>query len=302
MNGATENVGGVAVTVHRIHTEDQVELAVTRLDGAAAGAPVVVLVHGLFCHRSFWLSKKGGGLGPYLAERGYDVWIPELRGHGRSPKDRRFRGWTAEDQLQFDVPAVQRLVGATTGRNAHWVGHSWGGQAIMGSLGGGWLDRGSIASLVTLGANVTAGDDWMKKRLPAAAAKLVLAVTGKVPAPLLGLGPEVASRGYVMDFFRWKGRNGAWLTRDGRDYWQGVRAIDRPLLAFAAPDDKNDPAWGCEKLFDAVGSDDKRFVLLSKQNGFATEYKHVEMIISKEAQAEVWPMIDAWMKAHPTGQ
>jgi pimeloyl-ACP methyl ester carboxylesterase len=86
-----DQIGPLAARVYRITTDDDVEIAVTRLgseDDGRTGEPVI-LVHGTFCQRNFWVSDKGFGLGPYLRERGYDVWIPELRGHGLSPRDRR---------------------------------------------------------------------------------------------------------------------------------------------------------------------------------------------------------------------
>lgn len=116
-----DEIGPPAARVYRLSTKDGVELAVTRLwseEGASRGDPVV-LVHGTFCQRSFWVSDKGVGLGPYLCERGYDVWIPEMRGHGRSPRDRRYRNWSAEDQMRFDLPAVQQLVAQEGEGRAH---------------------------------------------------------------------------------------------------------------------------------------------------------------------------------------
>lgn len=59
-----DTIGPVSAAVHRTRTDDGVELAVTRLDPAAGGATgePVVLVHGTFCQRSFWVSRKGIGL------------------------------------------------------------------------------------------------------------------------------------------------------------------------------------------------------------------------------------------------
>ena len=302
MDTATEHIGPVPATVHRIKTDDDVELAVTRLTPAAAArtsdAEPVVLVHGTFCQRSFWVSSKGIGLAPYLLERGFDVWIPEIRGHGRSPRDRRFRSWSAEDQMRWDLPATQALVAAETGASAHWVGHSWGGVSILGAMAGGWLDAGTIRSAVVLGANITAGDLWLKKTLPRAAARVLLALLGGVPARLFGLGPEPESEAYMLDFFNWKGKEARWETTGGRDYWAGIRRIEVPLLAFAAANDKSDPAPGCRELFDAVGSEDKAFVLLGTDAGFSRDYEHVEMIVSKVAADEVWPRIASWLENH----
>lgn len=299
-----DRIGSVDAAVHRIRTADDVELAITRLSPAGDGSPgaPVVLVPGTFCQRSFWISRNGVGLGPFLRERGHDVWIMELRGHGLSPKDRRFRRWSAEDHLRHDLPAVQALVETETGRRAHWVGHSWGGTAIVGSMAGGWLDQDRVRSACVLGANITEGDEWMKRRLPRLGAWLLLTALGRVPARLFRLGPEDESRAYILEFYRWKGASPRWETRGGRSYWDGVRGIRAPLLTFAAAADTNDPWTGCKELFDATGSDDKSFVLLGEEQGFSHDYEHVEMIIGKAAQAEVWPRIADWLDARGSAQ
>ena len=299
-----DQIGPLAARVYRVTTEDQVEIAVTRLGSGrdsdqerGTGGPVI-LVHGTFCQRSFWVSDKGLGLGPYLVERGYDVWIPEVRGHGRSLRDGRFRNWSAEDQMRFDLPAVQGLVATQTGRAAHWVGHSWGGVALLGSIGAGWLTSDAMRSAVVLGANITEGDAWLKQRLARAAAWTLLSLLGRVPAGLFRLGPEPESRAYMLDFFRWKGPRAQWRTADGRDYWDGIRRATVPLLDFAAANDTMDPVSGCRFLFDAVGSEDKEWVLLGTEEGFSKDYGHVEMIISTEASLEVWPRIADWLDVH----
>lgn len=294
-----DRIGPVDARVYRTRTDDDVEIAVTRL-GVGAPTPTeppVVLLHGTFCQRSFWVSNKGDGLGPFLRARGYDVWIPEVRGHGRSPRDARYRDWSAEDQILRDLPAVQRLVEHETGRRAHWVGHSWGGVAILGGLGVGSLDPTRIASTVVLGANITEGDEWLRRPLPRAAAWTLLTVLGRVPAGLMKLGPEPESRGYMLDFLRWKGPRSQWVTRDGEDYWQGIRRAEVPLLAFAAANDESDPVPGCRRMFDEYGGD-KEWVLLGVDQGFSKDYGHVEMIVSKAAADEVWPRIGDWLDAH----
>ena len=74
-----------------------------------AGIPVILL-HGTYSKRNFWISPKGVGLGAFLADRGFDVWIPELRGHGHSPKESNFSAITAEQQIRYDLPAIQHFV------------------------------------------------------------------------------------------------------------------------------------------------------------------------------------------------
>ena len=295
---AEPHIGPERVRVYQIRTADDVEIAVTRLGAGQPTGEPVVLVHGTFCARSFWISDKGIGLGPFLRKRGYDVWIPEMRGHGLSPRDGRFRSWTAEDQMRFDLPAVEQLVQSERGGRAHWVGHSWGGAAILGAVGGGWLDESRMQSAVVLGANMTEGDAWLKRPLPRAAAWFLLTLIGRVPARLFNLGPESESRGYMLDFFRWKGPQARWTTHDGRDYWDGIRRAATPLLTFAAANDEMDPVPGCRFMFDAYGGQEKQWVLLGADQGFSKDYGHIEMVVSKEASREVWPRIADWLDAH----
>ena len=102
----------------------------------------------------------------------------------------------------------------------------------------------------------------------------------------------------MLDFFRWKGTERKWLTREGRDYWEGIRSARTPLLTFAAANDRTDPVPGCRFMFDQYGGPEKEWVLLGVEQGFSKDYEHVEMILSKEASVEVWPRIADWLDAH----
>jgi pimeloyl-ACP methyl ester carboxylesterase len=200
--------------------------------------------------------------------------------------------------MRFDLPAVHRLIEAQCEGRAHWVGHSWGGVAIIGALGAGWLAEEAVQSAVVLGANITEGDEWLKRPLPRAAAWTLLTAIGRVPAGLFRLGPEPESRAYMLDFFRWKGPRTDWRTAEGKSYWDGIRRAKAPLLAFAAANDTSDPVPGCRFMFDTFGADDKQWVLLGVEEGFSKDYGHVEMIVSKPASQEVWPRIAEWLDAH----
>jgi len=35
---------------------------------------------------------------------------------------------------------------------------------------------------------------------------------------------------------------------------------------------------------------------LGRQQGFTEDFGHVEMLVSKAAQAEVWPLVAQWLK------
>lgn len=298
----TEAIGPFVAEIHRVRTADGVPLVVTRLPSGGPdphGTPVV-FVYGTYSRRNFWVSPRGIGLAPFLAAQGYDCWVPDLRGHGLSPRTDRFRRFTAEDHMRRDLPAIQALVRAQTGRREFVVGHSAGGLYTYGALAAGWLQP-DLRGLVVLGSQIAGGDRILKLPPVTWLLRLLVTVLGHFPAPRLGLGNEVEPPGELLEYIRWKGLGGRWETQDGRPYAEGLRNVTAPLLAFAAPNDRNDPPEGCRAIFEQTAASDREFVLLARAEGFSTDYDHVGMVVSKAAQAEVWPRIAAWLDARRGG-
>ena len=129
--------------------------------GPPKGGPPVVLGHGFTMNRWCWSLSERGSLPILLAEQGYDVFVAEYRGSGRSrtPDDATlyakrpggFDGWGFDDHVTLDLPAIIDGVRLITGQShVHWVGHSMGGMLgysyALASKGAG------LASLCTLGS------------------------------------------------------------------------------------------------------------------------------------------------------
>lgn len=137
-------------------TRDGWRLALYRYQpGRSAHATPVVLCHGMSSNR--WDMDGPGrlSLARYLRRQGYDVWVIELRGAGRSTRPTWFNGkqytWSFEDYVQHDAPAALRVVLRETGaRQVHWVGHSMGGMIAYALLMS--PIQAKIASAVTLGS------------------------------------------------------------------------------------------------------------------------------------------------------
>ena len=69
-----------------------------------------------------------------------------------------------------------------------------------------------------------------------------------------------------------------------------------PVLAVAGAADFQDPVWACRKLFDQLGGERKQFLRLGREQGFEA-FGHVDMLVSKAAQAQVWPLVERWLRA-----
>ncbi len=67
-------------------------------------------------------------------------------------------------------------------------------------------------------------------------------------------------------------------------------------MAVAAAGDHQDPTEECRRLFAQFGGESNRFIELSRQAGYSDDFGHVEMLVSKPAQAEVWPLVAQWLR------
>jgi pimeloyl-ACP methyl ester carboxylesterase len=132
------------------YTADGWRLGIRRYRPACPdpGKHPVVLCHGLGLNGTFW-TLTDDNLAKQLASRGYEVFIPDLRGSGASQRvgfigkvNAHLREtplleigearWTMDDQSFYDVPAILDYIEAATGDNqVNWVGHSLGGMLLF---------------------------------------------------------------------------------------------------------------------------------------------------------------------------
>ena len=300
---SAERRGDLSEDIYRIKAanspDPSVELAVTRLGLADApdssrGVPVVLL-HGSFSNRRFWYSAKGIGLGASLARAGFDVWIPEMRGHGLSPRNQAYKANRVADYAQFDLPVINAFVAEVSGQKPHWVGHSLGGTTLAAALGGGFLCDQAVASVAMFGSQVSR-THWPLKIPPVNwAGRLLLKRFDHLSGSRLKRGPEDEPIGVALEFMRWFGWRRRFGTRE-QNWWAGLGQVTVPVLAVAATGDQQDPPWACRLLWEQFAGQARQFVLLGREQGYSEDFGHVEMLVSKAAQAQVWPMVERWLR------
>lgn len=298
---SAERRGDLSEDVYRIKAanspDPSVELAVTRLGLAdqprARGVPVILL-HGSFSNRRFWFSPKGIGLGATLARAGFDVWIPEMRGHGLSPRNLAYRHNRVADYARFDLPVLGAFVHEKSGQKPHWLGHSLGGITLAAALGGNYLPDDHVASVALFGSQVSR--TWWPLKIPPVewSGRFLLKRFAHISGSRLKRGPEDEPIGLALEVLRWNGLFGGFRDRD-RDWWAGLAQVQVPLLAVAGAGDHQDPVWACRKLFDQFGSPERQFLVLGKAQGLSEDFGHVQMLVSRQAQAEVWPQVERWL-------
>lgn len=277
--------------------DSSVELALTRLGraGAQQRAVPLVLLHGGFANRRFWYTANGHGLGAWLARAGFDVWLAEMRGHGLSPRNRMYRYNRVADYARYDLPAIAAFLDEQCGRPVHWLGHSLGGLTLAAAIAGGHLPAGRVASLTLAGCQIRRLH-WALKVPPLNwGARLALWRKESVARSWLGRGPEEEPVAVVREAARWYGLFGR-FAGGGEDWSAGLAAVDVPVLALAGAGDRTAPAAACRQLLEHFGSTRREFVRVGKAEGFAGDYGHSELLQDRNAQREVWPLLEGWLR------
>jgi len=308
-----------------------VPLAILRKRSVAVAEPKasLLLIHGYGQNRYAW-HLPARSFGNYLADEGFDVFMIDLRGHGRSrhlgarpPKD-------LNDYVREDAPAAIREVQQISQRGPiYLIGHSLGGlisYAVTPAM------REAVAGIVTLGSpyHFTRGSRFLKlfgtammaleKQLPwAADVALPLQNVGEVmslargfvessifPLPVRGYAPKSMERRVLSQHMA--------LAMD-----RGSIAVMHNMFLRAAEGHATGHRLGTmygyaaafEKLRDIplliiAGSEDD----LAPPDSVRPAYElscssdktyrvfprgHIDIIIGRDAPLTIWPLILAWL-------
>ncbi len=317
--------GPASHETHYLSARDGVRLAVHRVrpPGAVAGPPVMLL-HGLGANSHGWLMPQRS-LAHWLAERGWDVFVPELRGAGESGA--AGGRWDLDDYLDADLPAILDAVRDASGQSeVSWVGHSMGG-LLLCCYAMRRPDHG-IARGVCVGSalDYTVGRSGFARLLPL---RPLLARLGRVPfgltahlvSPLLGrvrspleafnfhhanVEPEVI-RQIHAHAFGWipvslllslatTFEPGGLRSRDGKmRYLECATECRLPLLLLSGSADVQCPPEAVEETARRIGGN-ARVLHLGRAHGTQEEYGHFDLLVGRHAPEEVWPRIAAFLE------
>jgi pimeloyl-ACP methyl ester carboxylesterase len=315
----------------RVTTDDGVSLVIQRFAPALRPArAAVILQHGLGSN-GLVFTLPGVSLAEYLCALGYDCFVPDLRGAGKSSGGRGGHGLDA--YLEHDVPAILRTVLEHSDHaKMHWIGHSMGG-FLMWMYG---LEHPDVpvSRLVTVGSAIDYRPGRsvyraLRRALPLISFLPVLpfALMTRALAPWAGQGPILLPEG--MNFYRSN------VERDvcRRLMTSGFAAIPLPLFAalestfseqgfarargsitylsrigeFRIPTlvvgGSRDPQATPEAVLATfellTGVQDKRLLMCGVPHGHGDDYGHFDLFVGKRAQSEVWPHIADFLDACP---
>lgn len=110
---------------------------------------------------------------------------------------------------------------------------------------------------------------------------------------------EGVSFGEVIQFADWV-LNDRWTDVDQTiDYAAGALDLEVPILMIGGAEDRMTPAHHLKWGFKAMNTADKKFVIAGRDNGFAHDYAHVDLVLGDNARKEIFPLISDWLRKHP---
>ena len=307
---------------HVVPTDDG---AVVHLHRHAAEGPPVLIVHGISSNHNCWDLTASRSLATFLSDAGLDVWLLDLRGHGDSQRDVQGKaqrsGWSIDDYALHDLPAAMGRIQKVTGFDTlSYVGHSLGGMVggIFAAQGG---DK-KLSSFVAVGtpmdfedpdplmevglkAGSAVGTVWpvlpsqIGARLQARLPNSPLPIDAMLFTDLTGEAREQMYRRVVSHLSAGELKQ---LTAVGdlgtlhdaageKDHLAAFSNIQTPALIIAGRGDLFAPVDRVYATYEALGSQDKAFVVAGKATGFSADYGHLDLTLGDHVAEEIFPLI-----------
>jgi len=314
----------------RVQTEDGAEIVLTRYRGDQ-GKPVL-LCHGISSNHHFWDLAPDRSLARFLARQGYDVWNLDLRGHGDAERDaqgkRQRPDWTMDAYGLYDLPAAIQAIKDQTGKEkVDYVGHSMGGLVLAIYLSQTTEPSIGAAVVVASPLDFQVVDPLTRlllrarflvhpfRRLPTpAGARLLSGLQGIThlddllynPANVAPEFRKMALRRIVSPVTRGElrqltrvSRAGEFESADGAVVYRTMlEQVRLPMLFIAGRLDRIAPPHRVRGYYEAVGSDEKRFIVAGRTRGMGEDYGHLDFGIGDHAEEDIFPVIESWLDPH----
>lgn len=281
-------------------------LTLQRFSGAAPGPPLLLL-HGAIENGRIFYSASGKGLAPFLARNGFDVYVIDLRGHGKSlPPIDRSSSFGQTEAITEDIPACIEAVRKLRGYvPQQWIAHSWGGVLFSSVLARYPGYAKQVGSLIYFGSKRTIRVWNIRRFLKVElvwkwVCPLACRIAGYLPARRLRIGSDNETAKSYRQSAAWV-RHEAWVdSDDGFDYGAAVKKVSLPPIWYIAA--KNDHALGHPRdvrdFMASAGKQQCRYTLLSRQEGNRHDYDHINMLTHPDAVADHFPLVVEWLRQH----
>ena len=316
--------------VFTCQTRDKHTLVMFRYMAGGEGAPTrahpVLLCHDLASNRFAFDLNPQVSVAHHLARQGWDTWVVELRGSGKS-KDARSTSWCFDDHVE-DMRAFVEKVHAVSGKAVHVVGHGMGAMLAQCAAAGVRSDARMVRSAVSIAGCFAMPDSEWKEFLwlwpvvqhfptiqPEYIKEILAPMSFKLGTPwdelfirhnntAADVGRELFAKNWeaipvsLIAQLRSAVDEQGLRSADGRGalYADRLRAIRAPMLMLAGAKDKQCPPASMQAAAARVAGSTYR--CFGAQHGHERDYGHFDLLVGLRAHGEVWGVVSDFLHQH----
>lgn len=254
------------------------------------GPPIVAVAGFLETIDLFFAAKGEGGLVPFLAALGYDVYLLELRGRGRSwPTTGKESDWGFEQNIEEDLPAhLQAIARLRPGEPQFWLGQGTGSLLLHSLYERRPKGSPRVLGMIHFAANRALTLDSRRKSLAYRhwwfSMRTMALFLGYVGRPFSD-PPHRETRQSLLTLRQWEQET------------MPVQNGDLPPSLYFASEQA--PLWGnpgdCRRWIHSLGPHDARLMAVGKQGGNRRNYSHRELLQHPDACDDHFLQIQQWL-------
>lgn len=290
----------------KIPHHDNSLLHLKRFYTVKSGPPVFML-HGAIENGCIFYSSSDRGLAPYLARQGYDVFVADIRGHGKStPTIDSQANYGQTDTIIAEIPAfINKIIEIKGSCPQYWVAHSWGGVLLNAFLSRFPQYQDQVVAAVYF-ATKRRVRVWNLHRILIISlvwnnlCRVIARLYGFVPAKFLRIGADNETNKFHLGCKYWIKEDEWRDPEDDFDYGKAIRSMNLPpILYFAASNDKclGHPE-DVKRFMQESGEENAKYRLLGKAYGNLHNYDHINLLTHPDAQTDHFPEVLKWFKRH----
>lgn len=243
--------------------------------------------------------------------------------------------WTIDDHILKDVPSIIDVVKKESRfSKIYWIGHSMGGIIMYGYLE--TMGQKNIAGFIPIGSMMiiphplTGHLKTVATQKPLMNASLLINTTmasqlrnvtlGTIKNPIedLLLNRENMYDDIVFRFFRIaiddtapgvvsqfsdSIRTGSMLSKNrAYNYTDNLHLVKVPIMIMGGGADGFVSESSLRATYEAVSSGDKGIMVFSRLYGYSADYGHCDLVLGKNSEKEVYPVILNWLDKRALGE
>jgi predicted alpha/beta hydrolase len=267
--------------------------------------PAVLLIHGAIENGKIFYNEKGKGLAPYLAQKGYDVFVVDLRGKGKSkPSARSVTGLKGQfEVITLDIPElIEKINELKPNSSIHLMAHSWGGVLLSSWYARFGKHHPNIRSITFFACKrkiyIHHFKRWIMVDLMwTFVGSIVTSILGYLPAKKLRMGADDEPGQFFFQCNKWVYSNN-WI--DPVDKFDYKKAFPQsgfpPVLSLTGVADHSLGNTYCvNRMLQEISPPELIHLDLGKNHGNKNDYGHVDILTHPDAASDHFPKVVNWL-------